>query len=1339
MKTKEKIKKKNEKSKKSLLLTFFFFTFSLLICSCFNPFAPDIDRFPAVTPPAGMGSFLLSLSGASRTILPSTPALTHFNKLVLVFTAESVGAVTKTETVDPYISSSPLPAIFLQPGTYSLTVTAYKDTAVAARGTLDSITISLGGNTPGTVTLKALLSEAGTSGTFSWDITLDSSINTSTAAMTITMPTGVEVINLGLLMSGNRTLPSGIYNVIFNLEQTVGGKQLVWKEVVHIYSTLESNFTKNFELKYFNSDVYTVTFNVNGGSAVGGQSVLHGDTIPNDITTTRTAAAYLHLGTPAAPGFVFDGWYADSALANAWNYGTKVIRDVTLYAKWTGAVDLAARTETTEVEKAVAYVNANPAAYTLYVGADFNVPTQTINTNNVNLTILGLDTERKIKLSATGNLFVVGGTANNVELTIGENITLAGHDSNPNVMVKVQNGAKFTMLNGSKIVENHYGSGSNDNSAIAVLVTGNNTVFTMEGGEITGNATMAVAYNVYVGSGGTFNMSGGSISNVNGKYDVSVNYDASSFSLSGDAYVGKLVLITDTASSSAPPVITIRSGWSGSVGNLNLRGNSSQISDVISFWEGRQVLQAASGYTLTANDAAKFTLGYFSSSNTSSSFDTLIANAHSLKGSAPNIGYLVPWDLQTEVNKYAAATSDMTISVPLSLTLPANINVPANSGGYTLTITSASGGPYTITRGQQDTTVANGLFIVQNGAKLILQNIVIDGDQTNHTGNNASLVNVNGGELTLGNGAKLINNRAANGGGVFTSGTFTMSGGEISGNEASGGGGGVFVTTGTFTMSGSAVISGNEASGNNESRGGGVYNRGTFTMSGSAVIRGNTASSTSPTGSNGGGNGGGVYNDGGTFTMSESAAISGNTANGNTATKGGGGVFSFGIFNMSGGTIERNEAVNGGGVGVNGGNFTMSGTSVVSENEAGNYGGGVYVTGGTFSMTGGTIGGATGAGNTAANSGGGVFVTGGSSTFTMSGGTVSDNKANGPTGNGGGGVYVSSSGTFNMSGNAAISANTALNGGGVFVTSTGSAFTMNGGEVSNNTATNGYGGGGGVYVISSGTFTMNGGIVSGNKNTGATGNGGGVYVSGTFRIVTGTVYGTNESDASLHNTAAVGGASLYNSGTAEYGTLSGTTWTSKGTLATTNDTIRVANGELGAFASTADLSSWLSGQSGSGPFTVKMNVNSLGGSKSDLGSVGNALSNSVGKYVTLDLSGSTLTSIDAQAFTECKLIDITFPAGLTSIGMSAFYNCTSLTSITISAGLTSIDDRAFYLCDNLTTVTFEGNTINSFGADAFPGGNNLRAAYQAAGDGAGTYTRSGSGNAGDPYVWTKQP
>ncbi len=79
----------------------------------------------------------------------------------------------------------------------------------------------------------------------------------------------------------------------------------------------------------------------------------------------------------------------------------------------------------------------------------------------------------------------------------------------------------------------------------------------------------------------------------------------------------------------------------------------------------------------------------------------------------------------------------------------------------------------------------------------------------------------------------------------------------------------------------------------------------------------------------------------------------------------------------------------------------------------------------------------------------------------------------------------------------------------------------------------------------------------------------------------------------------------------------------------------------------------------------------------------------------------SLTSIGDSAFRDCtSLTSISIPDSLTSIGDSAFRHCTSLTSVTIGDGVTSIGEYAFYNCTSLTGVTIS-DSVTSIGDFAF--------------------------------------
>ena len=70
------------------------------------------------------------------------------------------------------------------------------------------------------------------------------------------------------------------------------------------------------------SQAHRVKFNSQGGSPVKDQTPASGSTVTKPVDPTRE-------------GYTFGGWYTDEACTQAYDFGTPVAADMTLYAKWT--------------------------------------------------------------------------------------------------------------------------------------------------------------------------------------------------------------------------------------------------------------------------------------------------------------------------------------------------------------------------------------------------------------------------------------------------------------------------------------------------------------------------------------------------------------------------------------------------------------------------------------------------------------------------------------------------------------------------------------------------------------------------------------------------------------------------------------------------------------------------------------------------------------------------------------------------------------------------------------------------------------------------------------------
>ena len=287
-----------------------------------------------------------------------------------------------------------------------------------------------------------------------------------------------------------------------------------------------------------------------------------------------------------------------------------------------------------------------------------------------------------------------------------------------------------------------------------------------------------------------------------------------------------------------------------------------------------------------------------------------------------------------------------------------NAAVSGNTAQYGSGVYLSSNSTFTMSEhaaisGNSAAMTGGGVF-VSSGSITMSSDAVISG---NSAGNNGGGIYISyPGTFTMENGTISGNSADKNGGGVYVhnSGAFTMNSGSISGNRATQNGGGVYVENigtaftmkdgtiggstaadanaakyggGVYVKNGTFTMSGGKVTGNSATEGGGGVrlDKGTFNMSGSAVISRNTAD----------GYGGGVDVNNGSFTMS-GGSITGNTTTGDDANFCGGGgvdVYNGGSFTMSGGSITGNNSLRGGGVELNGsGTMTVSGSVQITDN-----------------------------------------------------------------------------------------------------------------------------------------------------------------------------------------------------------------------------------------------------------------------------------------------------------------------------------------------------------------------------------------------------------------------
>ncbi len=474
-----------------------------------------------------------------------------------------------------------------------------------------------------------------------------------------------------------------------------------------------------------------------------------------------------------------------------------------------------------------------------------------------------------------------------------------------------------------------------------------------------------------------------------------------------------------------------------------------------------------------------------------------------------------------------AGDGDTALEVPSGKTVTLDLNGHTISRG----LTTATENGYVI-------KVSGNLTLTDNGSG---EGKITGGYNSSYCG--GVYVDVNGTFTMTGGTISGNSTYLTNGGGVFvdSNATFTMTGGTISGNNVIGSNGGGVLVAGNakFEMSG-GTISGNSASASNATcRGGGVCVKptGTFTMSGGTISGNNTTTY-------GNGNGGGVYvYSGATFNLSGTPKITDNVKDGTLDE----GVYTGDTANnvfLDDETIKITGALS------SGAKIGVSNTGVFAEKD-GNYSGLTESDVSKFSYDG------TGYHPIINDDGKAEFVrTLSWSDLQSKFNSASENETikllqDYTAGEGDNALVIPagkkividlnghtinrelSSGTFNghviiVNGELTLEDSseskagkitggyTNSSGGGVGIS--GGTFTMNGGAISGNHATNN---GGGVF-LNGGKFIMNGGAISGNT---ANGSGGGVFVnSGVFTMNGGTISGNTATDT---GTSDCGGGGVY--------------------------------------------------------------------------------------------------------------------------------------------------------------------------------------------------------------------
>ena len=207
---------------------------------------------------------------------------------------------------------------------------------------------------------------------------------------------------------------------------------------------------------------------------------------------------------------------------------------------------------------------ANDTHYIVEVNADEAIAPHDMSYDGktgIKITIRGMTSERTVSLTQNGILFNV---MQDVQLTLDNRITLSGGGSNNNTLVRVIQNAKFIMKDGSKITNNRHRG---------VTLSGANTSFVMDGGEISNNTVtnnagggVFIWRGAFVMNGGliTKNISNSALGHPSGGGGVMLDSEPASFTMNGGTISENAVTGGNTSTG----------GANGSGGGVGLSGGT---------------------------------------------------------------------------------------------------------------------------------------------------------------------------------------------------------------------------------------------------------------------------------------------------------------------------------------------------------------------------------------------------------------------------------------------------------------------------------------------------------------------------------------------------------------------------------------------------------------------------------------------------------------------------------------------------------------------------------------------------------------------------------------------